>query len=321
MFAVDLHDITKTYRGGVKALRGVSLQVGQGEIVGLLGPNGAGKSTLVKIMMTVVRPTSASGTILGAPVGNSEILAQVGYLPEHHRFPAYLTGRQVIDFFGALGRVPRATRRTRTQELLALVGMDRWGDKRVTTYSKGMQQRIGIAAALINDPRLVVLDEPTDGVDPVGRREIRDMLLHLRSQGRSVLVNSHLLSEVEQVADRVAIMNQGTMVAQGSVEELTRASQRFELEALDAPETIVAAGRTIAAVGAVGAAAGAASTAGRRIFVVDTADPAQLQPFIDALRWAGASIVRVERVRESLEDLFVRSVVDERGRAEPGAKQ
>jgi ABC-2 type transport system ATP-binding protein len=315
MLAVDLHDITKTYRGGVKALRGVSLQVAQGEIVGLLGPNGAGKSTLVKIMMTVVRPTAASGTILGAPVGSSEVLAQVGYLPEHHRFPAYLTGRQVIDFFGALGRVPRAVRRTRTQELLALVGMDRWGDKRVTTYSKGMQQRIGIAVALINDPRLVVLDEPTDGVDPVGRREIRDLLLHLRSQGRSVLVNSHLLGEVEQVADRVAIMNQGTMVAQGAVEELTSASRRYEIDALEAPESVEAAGVTLRARDAQ------ATAAGMRTFVVQTAEPAQLQPAIDALRARGAVIVRVERVRESLEDLFVRSVVDERGRAEPGAKQ
>ncbi|MFM9146426.1 MAG: ABC transporter ATP-binding protein, partial [Phycisphaerales bacterium] len=231
MLALDLHDVTKTYRGRVQALRGVSISVREGEIFGLLGPNGAGKSTLVKIVMTVVRPTTARGTVLGAPIGTQDVLERVGYLPEHHRFPPYLTGRQVVDFFGALCKVPRAVRRPRTDALLGLVGMRDWADRRVTTYSKGMQQRIGIATALINDPRLVVLDAPTDGVDPVGRREIRDMLLRIRAEGRTVLVNSHLLSEVEMVADRVAIISKGTTIAQGSIDELTRDSHRFEIEA------------------------------------------------------------------------------------------
>ncbi|MFM9097883.1 MAG: ABC transporter ATP-binding protein, partial [Phycisphaerales bacterium] len=170
----------------------------------------------------------------------------VGYLPEHHRFPPYLTGRQVVDFFGALCKVPRAVRRPRTDALLGLVGMGDWADRRVTTYSKGMQQRIGIATALINDPRLVVLDEPTDGVDPVGRREIRDMLLRIRAEGRTVLVNSHLLSEVEMVADRVAIISKGTTIAQGSVDELTRDSHRFEIEASGGPESRSLVGSLVA---------------------------------------------------------------------------
>jgi ABC-2 type transport system ATP-binding protein len=312
VLAVDLHDVTKTYRGRVQALRGVSLAVREGEIFGLLGPNGAGKSTLVKIVMTVVRPTSAGGTVLGDPLGTQETLARVGYLPEHHRFPPYLTGRQVVDFFGALCRVPRAVRRPRVDGLLALVGMQGWADRRVTTYSKGMQQRIGIAAALVNDPRLVVLDEPTDGVDPVGRREIRDMLLRIRAEGRTVLVNSHLLSEVEMVADRVAIVSKGRTIAQGSIEELTRDSHRYEIDAAGGPAELALASGPVAG-------RESAASPGIRTYSVPSRDPAAAQPAIDALRAAGATVVRVERARESLEDLFVRSVVDERGGYAPGA--
>ena len=247
MLAIDLHDVTKTYRGRVQALRGVSLAVNEGEIFGLLGPNGAGKSTLVKIIMTVVRPTTIRGTVLGEPVGTQRVL-----------------------------------------------------------------ERIGIAAALVNDPRLVVLDEPTDGVDPVGRREIRDMLLRIRAEGRTVLVNSHLLSEVEMVANRVAIINQGRTLAQGTIEELTRDSHRYEIDAVGGPERL----HTVA-----GPVAGAESgdQPGLRTYSIPTREPTDVQPAIDSLRAMGAVVVRVERARETLEDLFVRSVVDERGRAMPGA--
>jgi ABC-2 type transport system ATP-binding protein len=208
--------------------------------------------------------------------------------------------------------VPRAARVRRTEELLEMVGMREWGDRRVTTFSKGMQQRIGIAAALVNDPELVVLDEPTDGVDPVGRREIRDMLIRIRAEGRTVLVNSHLLSEVEMVADRVAIINQGQTLAQGTIEELTRESHRYEIDAVGGPDALQTA------FGAVAAGAAAEET-GLRTYSIPTREAADIQPALDALRAAGAVVVRVERARESLEDLFVRSVVDERGRAMPGA--
>ena len=151
---------------------------------GLLGPNGAGKSTLVKIVMTVVRPNKAQGTVLGKPIGHKATLARVGYLPENHRFPPWLTGRQAIEFAGALCKMPRRARKARTAKLLDLMRMTDWAKKRIGTYSKGMQQRIGLAAALVNDPELVILDEPTDGVDPVGRREIRDVLVAMRAGGQ-----------------------------------------------------------------------------------------------------------------------------------------
>ena len=228
--AIDLRDVAKVYKGKVHALRGVSMQVRRGEVFGLLGPNGAGKSTLVKIIMTVVRPTHCVGTVLGQPVGYKPALARVGYLPENHRFPRYLTGRQTLEFFAALAKVDRPARRRRSNELLETVGMTAWADKKIATYSKGMAQRIGLAQALMSDPALVLLDEPTDGVDPVGRRDIRDVILRLRDEGRTIFINSHLLSELEAISGRVAIMVQGQVARQGTLEELTVAKQRYDIE-------------------------------------------------------------------------------------------
>src|SRR5687768_6999192 len=228
--AIDLRDVTKVYKGKVFALQGVEMRVRRGEIFGLLGPNGAGKSTLVKIMMTVVRPTTAHGTLLGQPIGNKAALARVGYLPENHRFPRYLTGRQCVEFFGALARVDRPTRKRRAAELIETVGMSEAADRKIATYSKGMAQRIGLAQALVNDPDLVLLDEPTDGVDPIGRRDIRDVLVRLRGEGKTVFINSHLLSELEMICDRVAILVMGVVAKQGTIGDLTAARQRYEME-------------------------------------------------------------------------------------------
>ena len=243
--ALDLRAVDKVYgsrfgfarRKSVHALRGIDMQVQRGAVFGLLGPNGAGKSTLVKILMTVIRPTACQGTMLSRPVGDKDTLRSVGYLPEHHRFPEYLTAAQVLDYFGALGDVPRQTRRSRAGELLELVGLTKWSDHKVKGFSKGMRQRLGIANALIGDPDLVVLDEPTDGVDPVGRRDIREVLTHLRDQGKTVFLNSHLLSELEMVCDRVAILVQGRVAAQGTIDELTRDSRRYEIEVGEAPHS------------------------------------------------------------------------------------
>ncbi len=297
---VDIRTVSKRYGRKVHALREVALQVGAGEVFGLLGPNGAGKSTLVKILMTVVRPTRAEGSLLGAPLGTKGVLARVGYLPEHHRFPRYLTGRQLVEFFGALAKVRRPERRRRTEELLELVGLRKWADTRVTSYSKGMQQRAGLAMALVNDPALVLLDEPTDGVDPVGRREIRDLLVRMRSEGRTVFINSHLLSEIEMVCDRVAIMVQGRVVRQGTLRELTAAS-RYELAFTGLSAAEVPSGLGALAVRRDGDLQRA---------TLPTSDPAVLQPVLDWLRGAGAVVVSVVPFRESLEDVFIREVQD-----------
>ena len=228
--AIHIESVSKTYGRRIHAVREVAITVRRGEIFGLLGPNGAGKSTLVKILMTVVRPTHVRGHLLGAPIGYKPALSRVGYLPESHRFPRYLTGRQTLEFFGSLALVNRAARRRRADELLERVGMAQWGGVRVSRYSKGMMQRVGLAQALINDPDLVVLDEPTDGVDPMGRRHIRDVLLALRQAGKTIFINSHLLSELEMICDRVAILVSGKVARQGTIADLTRESQWYEIE-------------------------------------------------------------------------------------------
>ncbi|MBY0262076.1 MAG: ABC transporter ATP-binding protein, partial [Phycisphaerales bacterium] len=268
------------------------------------GPNGAGKSTLVKIMMTVIRPTTCVGTMLGQPVGNKSALRRVGYLPEHHKFPDYLTAAQVLDYFGALADVPRADRKKRSRELLGLVGIDKWANHKVKGFSKGMRQRLGIANALMNDPELVVLDEPTDGVDPVGRRDIRNVLTAIRDQGRTVLLNSHLLSELEMVCDRVAILVQGRVSSLGTIDELTRDSRRYEIEANGPDEALAGVARAALASGPTIGVEGP-------LLRVGTDDPEAVQPIIDALRRAGVTIRAVRPVRESLEDLFMKAVTDQ----------
>jgi ABC-2 type transport system ATP-binding protein len=293
MSAISLKDVYKTYRGKVHALRGVSIDVHDGEIFGLLGPNGAGKSTLVKIMMTIIHATRASGTVLDLPIGHLDGLRQIGYLPEHHRFPEYLTGTQVLHYYSALCGVDRSTRKKRATELLDRLGLCGWGKKQINTYSKGMLQRLGIAQALMNHPKLLILDEPTDGVDPVGRREIRDLLSELKDEGHAIFINSHLLSELEMVCDRVAIMVKGKVTMQGTIDSLTNKSKRIEIEIeCSPPEWTREAFDKVE---------------GQKMTKLGD-DSTIVQPMIDRLRAEQYTIRSVKPVRESLEDLFMRAV-------------
>jgi len=299
---IDLSSVSKTYRGKVQALRDVALHVERGEVFGLLGPNGAGKSTLVKILLTIVRPTRCAGTMLGRPVGAKAALARVGYLPEHVRFPDYLTGAQALDLYGALAGVPRRDRRARAGELLELVGMKAWASRKLRTYSKGMKQRVGVAQALVNDPELVFLDEPTDGVDPQGRRDIRQLVHEMRRLGKTVVINSHLLSELEMVCDRVVILHRGRVVQQGRLDELAALESRYELLVEQRPESPAIAAQ-LQALGAVVEQA----EEGWRISA-PVADAKAIQPLIDALRAQRVVVAAVRPVRLSLEDLFLRAV-------------
>jgi ABC-2 type transport system ATP-binding protein len=326
-WAINLSNVEKLYAGSllrpksrVHALRGIDMRVRSGEIFGLLGPNGAGKSTLVKILMTVIRPTRAEGTMLGHPIGHKPTLARVGYLPEHHRFPDYLTGKQVVDFYAAMSGVSVDDRKRRTPELLDLVGMARWSSTRVRGYSKGMRQRIGIAQALASNPSIVVLDEPTDGVDPVGRRDIREMLLRIKDRGTTVFLNSHLLSELELICDRVAILVQGKVSSQGTIEELTLDRQRYEVEVtpLDADPAVLL--RALAQRGVLTPSSagtnqptlrtGEAVTTIPTGLEVATTDPIAIQPLLDALRQERKIIRTVRAVRPTLEDLFMEAIQD-----------
>ncbi|GAB5494957.1 MAG: ABC transporter ATP-binding protein [Phycisphaerales bacterium] len=300
--AIDLENVAKTYtspfRESIHALRGIDMKVHRGEVFGLLGPNGAGKSTLVKILMTVIRPTQCKGTVLGQPVGDKHTLLKVGYLPEHHSFPPYLTGRQLIEFFGAMNNIKRADRKRRAGELLELVGMKDWGKKKLKSYSKGMRQRIGIAQALINDPDLVLLDEPTDGVDPVGRRDIRAILDRLRAEGKTVLVNSHILSELEQVCSRVAILVQGQVASQGTIDELTAGRERYEIQIASEQGEVLAG------------FASATAEVKDSTLKLTSVEPQSVQPYIDKIRALNGTILSIKRTKPSLEDLFMEAVVD-----------
>src|SRR6185312_8345312 len=218
--ALQATDVRKTY-GSVQALKGVSVEVGEGELVGLLGPNGAGKSTLVKIACGLVRPTAGTATIAGAPAGSPEAHRALGYLAELFRFPDWLSADELLGMHQRLaGSDGGAAERER---LLAAVGLPEAADTRVGAMSKGMQQRLGIAQAMVGGPRLLLLDEPTSALDPAGRRTVRRLLEDLRGQGVAVLLNSHLLSEVELVCDRVAIIARGEVVAAGTPGELSSA--------------------------------------------------------------------------------------------------
>jgi ABC-2 type transport system ATP-binding protein len=330
--AIDIRGATKTYRGKVRALRGVDMRVARGEIFGLLGPNGAGKSTLVKILMTVIRSSGGGGSVLGRPIGDKAALAKVGYLPEHHRFPDYLKGWQVLDFYGAMAGVRRRERKARTGALLDLVGMGAWGDKRIKQYSKGMRQRVGLAQALMNDPELVLLDEPTDGVDPVGRREIRGICQRLKEEGRTVFLNSHLLSELEMVCDRVAILVQGQVASQGTIDELTAHQRWYEIElaadpadgeralrsalpGVSLPALPAEEGGRGEGLARVASARGALATGewvevDRSRLRIGTDDAGVVRPVLERLVAQGATIRAVRPHRPSLEDLFMQAVTD-----------
>jgi ABC-2 type transport system ATP-binding protein len=217
--AFAAHGLAKRY-GEIEALGGVDLEVEEGELVGLLGPNGAGKSTLTKIACGLVRPTAGRVEVCGAPAGSAAARAALGYLAELFRFPGWASATELLELHQQLAGSPGG--HGERSELLELVGLADAADRRIETMSKGMQQRLGIAQALVGSPRLLMLDEPTSALDPVGRRTVRQLLEELRRRGVSVLLNSHLLSEVELVCDRVAILSRGKLVAEGPLHELQR---------------------------------------------------------------------------------------------------
>ena len=232
---VSTRELEKHY-GPLRALGGVSLDVERASVFGLLGQNGAGKTTLIKILLGMLAPTSGSAHLLGRPVGSVAARRDVGYLPEDHRLPEYHTGPSLLDVYGGLQGLPRQERRRRAAELLERLGLAGREKLRIRGYSKGMKQRLGLAQALLHRPSVLFLDEPTDGVDPVGRKQIRDLLLAERARGVTIFINSHLLGEVEQLCDRVAILRKGQLAIVGTVTEVVGAKTTW-LVAFDRPLT------------------------------------------------------------------------------------
>ena len=236
---LEVRGLVKRY-GSVEALSGVDLEVGDGELVGLLGPNGAGKSTLVKVACGLVRATAGTVTVGGAPAGSVDARRAIGYLAELFRFPGWARPDEVLALHQRLAHSDGGA--AERDELLALVGLDHARDRRVEAMSKGMQQRLGLAQAMVGRPRLLMLDEPTSALDPVGRRTVRELLVELQRRGQAVLLNSHLLSEVELVCDRVVIVNRGRVVAAGAPGDLAR-PRGVEVETASGPRLFEGAGR------------------------------------------------------------------------------
>lgn len=308
--ALEARGLRKVYsssfgRRRLTALDGLDLAVHPGELFGLLGPNGAGKTTTVKILLGLTRPTEGSASILGIPVSDPASRARVGYLPEGHRFPGYLTARQTLSIFGRMSDVAPEVLGRRIPELLARVKLTDWADQKVKKFSKGMTQRLGLAAALVHDPAVLLLDEPTDGVDPVGRREIRDLLREEAGRGRAILLNSHLLSEIELTCDRVAVIRRGQVAAQGTVAELTGAGApttslgptalRYRLVASRMDEPLLAALR------------GAGGVAERVNGHVQLAarDLGHLNEMVDEVRRGGGVLSELTPMKSTLEDVFI----------------
>lgn len=288
---VDVRHLAKTY-GGVTAVRDVTLRVGAGEIFGFLGPNGAGKTTCVKMLVGLVRPTAGRGTVLQAPLGDRLARKKLGYLPELFRFQEWLSAREVLALHCRLAQVRPSEREI--ARALEMVGLGARTRDRVGTYSKGMQQRLGIAAALIGEPDLIVLDEPTSALDPVGRHDVRRLLRELKAKGTAVFLNSHLLGEVEQVCDRVAIVSAGSVVAQGTIPEIVGLQKAVRVRAVSNGTPLEP---LLEAFGTVQRQADG--------FVVSGIERERIPLLVRTLAQADARVYAVEPLGTSLEERFL----------------
>jgi ABC-2 type transport system ATP-binding protein len=302
--AIDVVDLTKTYRTPftrrkVEALRGVSFQVERGHIFGFVGPNGAGKTTAIRTLMGLIRPTGGSATILGQKIPSRAARFKVGFLPESPYFYDYLTVSELLDLAGRLFGVPSALRKQRADELIELVGLGRARSQSLKKYSKGMLQRAGLAQALMNDPELVVLDEPMSGLDPIGRKEVRELILSLRDQGKTVFFSTHILSDVEAITDRVAIIARGQLVAEGMPSELVK-------QTILGTDVMI----RIAADADVTALTEGGERVRRRDDELSLTLPADtdVDAWIEKAHAAGGKIIHVTPRHETLEDLFLRRV-------------
>ena len=242
MDAIRTENLTKKYalgwrQGRLLALDGLNLQVHEGEVYGLLGPNGSGKSTTLKLILGLISRTAGEVSVFGVSCDKVQSRLHVGFLPENPYFYRYLTGAETLEFYGRLCGMRGAPLRKRIDELLELVGLTRARERRLAGYSKGMLQRVGLAQAMIHDPKLLLLDEPTAGVDPIGSRDIRDMILRLKRMGKTVLLCSHLLEQVQEVCDRIGVLNLGKKILEGNVETLIRDQQRLSFTVQNLPDT------------------------------------------------------------------------------------
>ncbi|WP_341524853.1 ABC transporter ATP-binding protein [Nostoc sp. UHCC 0302] len=295
-------ELRKVYRSGfwlnqkIVSLKNCSLTVYQGETFGLLGPNGAGKTTLLKLLLGIIRPTSGRGLLLGKPLGDRSVKQNIGYLPENPYLYDYLTGWEFLQLAAGLFQIPRSVQRRRIPQLLELVGLSQADaqKKLLRRYSKGMLQRVGMAQALINEPDLVFLDEPMSGLDPVGRYQMREIILSLKAAGKTIFFNSHILSEVEQICDRIAILAQGELICSGSLNELLGNSSTYHVKGQGGDWEILK------------------KWIPELVFQPDGSWQGTLQDdyydFLASLRLMGGQIVAMNLSRYSLEEFFIQQI-------------
>jgi ABC-2 type transport system ATP-binding protein len=291
--AIRTHELAKRY-GSITALAGLTMTIPRGDVFGFLGPNGAGKTTAVKLLLGLTPPTSGDAEVLGAEIGDRDALRRVGYLPELFRYQAWLTAREVLGLHCELAGIDRSAWPREIADALAVVGLSDRGAGRVGTFSKGMQQRLGLGVALIGAPELVVLDEPTSALDPVGRHDVREIIRALGERGTTVFLNSHLLSEVEQVCHRVAIVDRGRVVAQGTLDELLGGDTvRIRATGLDRAALAALAGY------------GQLDDEGDWL-VIRGIDDERVPELVAQIVRLGGRVYAVEPRHESLEDRFLR---------------
>ena len=304
--AVRVSGLEKVYGGGLlkkgfRALEGVDLEVERGMVFGLLGPNGAGKTTLVKILLGLVRATEGVAELLGEPAGRTAVRQRVGYLPEAHRLPGYLTGRDMLRLSGAMVGRDRRWCDERMEPWLDRLEMSESGDRKIKEYSKGMMQRIGLVQALLHEPEVVFLDEPTDGVDPVGRKVIREVCTEVAKAGTTLFINSHLLQEVEMISDRIVILKEGNVLSEGTLEDLTPDQNEVALRLDRMPDDALLA--------ELGTASVRDTPMGGCLLRV-VADDEELNRLIDRMRSSGCLIQGIHRDRKTLEEAFIELVTE-----------
>jgi ABC-2 type transport system ATP-binding protein len=292
--------LTKVFEVGLRmrrvaAVEDLDLEVKEGEIFGFVGPNGAGKTTTIKMLMGLIHPTRGRAFIFDAPIPSKSAKARIGYLPEHPAYHEFLTGLEALRFFATLAEVPRRAAKARCEELLALVGLADAAGRQIRKYSKGMQQRLGVAQALVSDPAFVVLDEPMSGLDPVGRKEVRDLILELKRRGKTVFFSTHILTDVESLCDRAGIIVGGKLRDVGRLSDLLSPRVRSVELVASVPE---------AARGALGA--GTLERRDGELFAVSFPDERAADAAVRAVVAAGGRIVSLTPHRETLEDVFVR---------------
>lgn len=307
-YVIEIENLTKDYETGfwkkkkVRALDGLTLNVKPGQIFGFLGGNGAGKTTTIKILMRLLFPSAGSAKILGSDISDVKSHSRIGYCPENPYFYDYLTARELMDYFGELFGYDAAKRKEKTEHLLSGVGLDEkdW-NKQLRKFSKGMLQRVGLAQSLINDPEIVFLDEPMSGLDPIGRREVRELIAGLRDNGMTVFMSTHILSDIEALCDEVAILRRGKLAATGNLDDLLTQSgeqQSFEINVK---------GITAGDLDLGGSAIVSAKAHGANIQVTDENE---IDAVLQAVKKAGGKLVSVQPVKQSLEELFVKETVD-----------